>query len=39
MFDLRDRVRLPELVPMVLASAIGVVAVVGSVVVSGSTPV
>jgi membrane associated rhomboid family serine protease len=39
MFDLRDRVRLPELVPMAIAGAIGVAAVVGSVVVSGSTPV
>ncbi len=36
MFDLRDRVRLPELVPMAIAGAIGVVSFVGSVLVSGS---
>jgi hypothetical protein len=38
MFDLRDRVRLPELAPMLLASAIGAAAVVGSIVVSSSAP-
>ena len=38
MFDLRDRVRLPELAPMLLASAIGAAAVVGSIMVSGSAP-
>jgi len=36
MFDLRDRVRLPELVPMIIAGAIGLVSFVGSVLVSGS---
>ncbi len=37
MFDLRDRVRLPELVPLLLAAAIGIVAVAGSIVISAST--
>lgn len=37
MFDLRDRVRLPQAVPMLLAGAIGVLAVVGSIVVSASS--
>lgn len=36
MFDLRDHVRLPDALPMVLAGAIGVLAVVGSIVVSAS---
>ncbi len=36
MFDLRDRVRLPAAAGPVLAAAIGVAAVVGSLVVSGS---
>jgi membrane associated rhomboid family serine protease len=35
MFDLRDRVRLPVWAPQVLAVGLGVVAVVGSVLVSG----
>ncbi|MGI8846251.1 MAG: rhomboid family intramembrane serine protease [Thermoleophilaceae bacterium] len=37
MFDLRDRVRLPQMASMLLAAAIGVLAVVGSIVVSAST--
>ena len=37
MFDLRDRVRLPAAVPMVVAGLIGVVAVVGAIAVSGSS--
>ncbi len=36
MFDLRDRVRMPNPVPMLLASAIGLAAVAGSIVVSSS---
>ena len=38
MFDLRDRVRLPELATVLIAGAVGLIAVVGSVVVSGSSP-
>lgn len=38
MFDLRDRVRLPAAVPMVVAGLIGVVAVAGSIAVSASSP-
>jgi membrane associated rhomboid family serine protease len=34
MFDLRDRIRMPQLVPVLLAAGIGVVAVAGSIVVS-----
>jgi len=37
MFDLRDRVRVPAPVPMVVAALIGAVAVVGSIAVSGSS--
>jgi membrane associated rhomboid family serine protease len=36
MLDLPDRVRLPSVVPMLLAGAVGVVAVAGSIVVSSS---
>ena len=36
LFDLRERVRVPEVAGLLLAGAIGVAAVVGSVVVSGS---
>ena len=36
-FDLRERVRIPEPMPMLLASAIGVVAIVGSVLVSSGS--
>ena len=36
MFDLPERVRLPQLAPMILAGAIGVAAVAGSIAVSGS---
>ena len=36
LFDLPERVRLPAIVPALLAGAIGVAAVVGSIVVSGS---
>ena len=36
MFDLRDRVRLPAVAGLLLAAAIGVAAVVGAIVVSGS---
>jgi membrane associated rhomboid family serine protease len=34
MFDLRDRIRMPQLVPVFLAAGIGVAAVVGSIAVS-----
>lgn len=36
MFDLRDRVRMPAFAPQLLAIAIGAVAVIGSIAVSGS---
>jgi membrane associated rhomboid family serine protease len=36
MFDLRDRVRLPAPVPLLLAAAVGAAAVVGSLVIAGS---
>ncbi len=36
LFDLRDRVRLPEVVPSLLVGALGVAAVVGSIAVSSS---
>jgi membrane associated rhomboid family serine protease len=36
MFDLRDRVRMPSLVPVLLAASVGVAAVVASIAVSGS---
>jgi len=36
LFNLPDRVRLPAIAPAVLAGAIGVAAVAGSIVVSGS---
>ena len=39
MFDVGDRVRAPAYVPLLLAGAIGVVAVVGSIAVSGSASV
>src|SRR5215212_4871963 len=35
MFDLRDRVRMPPLVPVALAAGIGVVSVLGSIAVAG----
>jgi membrane associated rhomboid family serine protease len=35
MFDLRDRVRMPQLVPVLLAAGIGVASVAGSIVVAG----
>jgi membrane associated rhomboid family serine protease len=35
MFDLRDRIRMPPLVPVLLASGIGAAAILGSIVVSG----
>ena len=35
MFDLRDRIRMPQLVPVLLAAGVGVAAVVGSIAVSG----
>ncbi len=38
MFDLRDRMRIPELVPTLLAAGIGVAAVAGAIAVSGSSP-
>ena len=37
MFDLPDRVRMPRYVPAVLAGAIGVLAFIGSIVVSAGT--
>jgi len=39
LFDLRERMRVPQVVPTVLAGAIGVVAVIGSIAVSASSPV
>jgi membrane associated rhomboid family serine protease len=36
MFDLRDRIRMPQLVPPLLAAAVGVAAVAGSLAVAGS---
>ena len=36
MFDLRDRIRMPQLVPVVLAAGVGVAAIAGSIAVSGS---
>jgi membrane associated rhomboid family serine protease len=36
MFDLRDRIRMPQLVPVLLAAAVGAAAVLGSIAVSGS---
>jgi membrane associated rhomboid family serine protease len=36
MFDLRDRVRMPPVAPLLLASGIGAAAVIGSIAVSGS---
>ncbi len=36
MFDLPDRVRLPQIAPALLAGAIGVAAVAGSIAVSAS---
>ena len=36
LFDLRDRLRVPSVVPTLLAGAIGVVAVIGSIAVSSS---
>ncbi len=38
MFDLRDRVRMPDYAPLLLLAVLAVVAVVGSVAVSGSSP-
>ena len=39
MFDLRERVRVPEVAGLLLAGAIGVASVVGAIVVSGSAGV
>ena len=39
MFDLRERLRIPGIVPTLLAGAIGIAAVVGSIAVSASSPV
>ena len=36
MFELRDRIRMPRLVPVLLAASVGAAAVVGSIAVSGS---
>ena len=36
MFDVRDRLRLPEIVPTLLVAALGAAAVAGSIAVSGS---
>jgi membrane associated rhomboid family serine protease len=36
MFDLRDRVRMPPAIPLLLAAGVGVAAVLGSIAVSGS---